>query len=155
MNHREILSSTLVVVLEKLPEIQDNPHFFALAVLKNKIGDALRSEKIYNRRHVAVAGLSGVAGDQGERMDPALLSHNDSFAEKFEKQDFIQAICDSITDLPLKCRAIFLGLLEHRTILEIWEHQSSIEPTLKRATFDKRIFDCRKKLRIVMKDHLT
>lgn len=154
-SHREILATTMVVVLEKLDEIQDNPQFYALTVLRNKIGDALRTEKLNNSRFVT--GSSRIDSGEEHGSDPIadLPDQSENFVARLEKTDLLRAISDSIKDMPVKCRTIFLGLLEHRTIQEIWSHQNSIEPALKRSAFDKRVFDCRKKLRGLLKDHLT
>jgi DNA-directed RNA polymerase specialized sigma24 family protein len=143
--HREILQATLAVVFMKLNEIDDNPDHFALSVLRNKIGDALRSKS----RHAYLS-------EESQRSDVIsdLPSPDSDFTKRLEKNDLIRAIRSVIHKLPVLCQSLFTGMLEHRSIIEIWELHSSIDPTLSRSTFDKRIFDCRKKLRTLMAEYL-
>jgi DNA-directed RNA polymerase specialized sigma24 family protein len=152
--HREILQATLAVVFMKLNEIDDNPDHFALSVLRNKIGDALRSKSRHAYLSISPTGAAETEESQRSDVISDLPSPDSDFTKRLEKNDLIRAIRSVIHKLPVLCQSLFTGMLEHRSIIEIWELHSSIDPTLSRSTFDKRIFDCRKKLRTLMAEYL-
>jgi DNA-directed RNA polymerase specialized sigma24 family protein len=153
-DHREILQITLAVVFQKLNEIDDNPHHFALTVLRNKIGDALRSKSRFPHTRISATGAAESEESQRTDVISDLPCPDSDFTKKLEKHDLIRAIHGVIHKLPVLCQSLFTGMLEQRSIGEIWELHSRTDPTLKRSTFDKRIFDCRKKLRALMAEYL-
>ncbi|MDD5087483.1 MAG: sigma factor [bacterium] len=55
--HEEVVQEAMLTVVEKLEGISENPHYFALVVLRNKIGDLLR------RRKLSAAHPHGVEDD--------------------------------------------------------------------------------------------
>jgi DNA-directed RNA polymerase specialized sigma24 family protein len=153
-DHREILQDTLAVVFMKLNEIDDNPDHFALSVLRNKIGDALRTKSRHT--HLSISSTGAAESEESQRSDVIsdLPCPDSDFTKRLEKNDLIRAIRSVIHKLPVLCQSLFTGMLEHRSIIEIWELHSRIDPALSRSTFDKRIFDCRKKLRNLMAEYL-
>lgn len=149
--HEDILQDTLVVFLQKLDQIKSNPQHYALAILRNKIGDALRTQK------------RGMGVDSYEDYPPAAqvsveaptgntAPTGSDFRDELEAKELKDQIRGAIKNLSLFCQTLFLAILEDRTIGDVWQLSQKAEPNLQRATFDKRVFDCRRRLRKLMKD---
>jgi DNA-directed RNA polymerase specialized sigma24 family protein len=148
----DIIQNTLVVFCEKINQIDSNPHYFALNIMRNKVGDALRSHK--SGREVSLEpgeandGLSGIPtpietiSDDDERSD---------FTQEIENKELNEKIRLAIKKMSTFCKTFFLAVLEDQPISEIWDCFRQAERDLSRSTFDKRIFDCRKRLRFLLK----
>ncbi len=139
----DLLQNTLVVFIEKLSEIESNPHYFAYGILRNKIGDALRRRE---RRTEIPAEAPSAEVTRGVQ-ESVISEWGASFAASLESRDLVQHISRTIRGMSLFCRTFFLGILEEKTVQELWEIFRTLEPNLQRGTFDKRVFDCRRKLR--------
>ena len=149
----DILQDTLMVFLQKLDEIKSNPHRYALGVLRNKIGEALRTQNKWARSEL-FEDRSPIGVVAGEEVAGRGATAGGDFTEELETKDLVNYISQAIKKLALFCQFIFLAILEDRTIGEVWQLFRQIEPNLKRSTFDKRVFDCRQKLRQLVKDEI-
>lgn len=149
-DHDDILQNTLVVMTEKLREIDKNPQHYALNVLRNKIGDALRARQ--------PGRMSSIQEEPGEddRLSPGarLAADNPEPDALIDTAGLTKRIIDAIPKMSKFCQAFFLAALEGRTVHEVWELISRAEPGIKRSTFDKRIFDCRQRLRLEVQQYL-
>lgn len=139
----DLLQNTLMVFIEKLAEIESNPHHFAYGILRNKIGDELRRRK----RRMESPKEAPSAEEARGVMESAVAGWSASFAANLESKDLVQHISWAIRRMSLFCRTFFLGILEEKTVLELWGVFQALEPNLQRGTFDKRVYDCRRKLR--------
>ncbi len=149
--HEDILQNTLLVVAEKIADVKENPHHFALVILRNKIGDALR-QRAGNRMETLQEEPSR---DDDRSKWHRLESQNPDPHEEIDRKGLTEKILQVIPKLSAFCQSFFLAALNGRDIGEIWEMALGTEPELKRATFDKRIFDCRKRLKQEVRDYLT
>ncbi len=149
----DILQDTLVVFLQKLDQIESNPHHYALEVLRHKIGDALRTHK----RVIAVGSSEGqvpIEEVSGEETGGNIAQAGGNFNDDLETKDLADYIRKVIKKLSLFCQTFFLAILEDRTIGEVWQFVQEVEPDLQRSTFDKRVFDCRRRLRQLVKKEI-
>jgi DNA-directed RNA polymerase specialized sigma24 family protein len=142
----DILQDTLLVVSEKLDQVESNPHYFALDVLRKKIGSSL------TRRHRRIGQSIDPTGggehrENDEVASPAELPTHEMDLSALENADTAEAISRAIRKLSPLCQALFTALLENRSVAETWKLFSLTEQGLRRSTFDKRLFDCRRKLR--------
>jgi len=151
--HEDILQDTLMVFVQKLNQIKSNPHHYALAILRNKIGDTLRAQK----RDIAVESYEGhvPAAQVSVEAPPwnAARAGGD-FTGELEAKELRNQIRGVIRSLSLFCQTLFLAILEDQTIGDVWQLVQEVEPDLQRSTFDKRVFDCRRKLRQLVKDQI-
>jgi DNA-directed RNA polymerase specialized sigma24 family protein len=153
-DQEDLVQDCLVTVLQKIDQVESNPHLYACQVLYNKIGDALRRRKIIK---VPLASDSPPGEEpRGIAIDPAIHPDGDGagFAARTEARDRMAVVQRAIKDLSVFCRTFFLGMLEERSVQEIWGLVRQVEPDLKRSAFDKRIFDCRRRLKNLVKDHI-
>jgi DNA-directed RNA polymerase specialized sigma24 family protein len=150
-DHEDILQNTLIVVIEKINQIDSNPHYFALNVLRNKIGDALRGRQGHRETGLDL-GYNDDSSGQESRAEHsmAFADPEQDIAGQAELGDFTQRIRNALRQLSKFCQAFFLAMLEDRSVGEVWELFSSREPKLTRSAFDKRVFDCRKRMRQLM-----
>lgn len=150
MDLDDILQNTLLVVAEKLDQPDMNPPRFALTVLRNKIGDALRAHAAGRRMQSmdahreaddrpSLPGFAAEVPDPGEAIDRGMLAAR---------------IREAIKKLSKFCQGFFLSALEGRDVGEFWELALQTEPKLKRSAFDKRVFDCRQRLRKELEGHI-
>jgi len=151
--HEDILQDTLIVFLQKLDQIKSNPHHYALEVLRHKIGDALRTHKRgiaqgSYEEHVPIEEVSG------EETGGNIAQAGGNFTDELETKDLADYIRKVIKKLSLFCQTFFLAILEDRTIGDVWQLSREVEPNLHRSTFDKRVFDCRRRLRKLVKDQI-
>ncbi len=149
----DILQDTLVVFLQKLDQIKSNPHLYTLEVLRHKIGDALRTHK----RVIAVGSSEGqvpIEEVSGEETGGNIAQAGGNFTDDLETKDLADYIRKVIKKLSLFCQTFFLAILEDQTIGEVWHLSREVEPDLHRSTFDKRVFDCRRRLRKLVKDQI-
>jgi DNA-directed RNA polymerase specialized sigma24 family protein len=142
----DILQDTLVVVSERLSQLESNPDHFALEVMRNKIGN-----RIARRRRVFLPTDPTGGGEEpdSDRNDKLLItveSTDDNYSG-VEYRETADAIRKAIPQLSTLCQALFTALLENRSVAETWELFSITQRDLSRSTFDKRLFDCRRKLR--------
>ena len=77
-----------------------------------------------------------------------------SFETKIETSELVQRIRQAIHKLSPICQALFLAMLEGRNINEVWELAVATDSRLTRSTFDKRLFDCRKRLRAIVGENI-
>ena len=73
------------------------------------------------------------------------------FTQEIENKELNDKIRIAIKKMSTFCKTFFLAVLEDQPISEIWDCFQQAEPDLSRSTFDKRIFDCRKRLRFLLK----
>ena len=150
-DREDIVQDCLCTFLQKIDLIETDPQVYACEILRHKIGNALQRRKILN-----VPLQSGTQGNSG--LMPSLddsafhADTGDDFATRLESCERLEKVAESISRLPDFCRYFFLGLLEGRPIRELWMLFTQREPQLQRSAFDKRVFDCRKRLRQLVGD---
>lgn len=148
VTHQDVLQETLITVSQKLKDINTQPHHFAAGILRNKIGDLLRSGK---RRKTVSIDQHEVNGDQPLQfaIEQALQqsSPSENPLSRLESKDHLNFVVRSIKRLSTFCRQVFTSILKGEEISEIWEELKQTEPELKNSTFRKRIFDCRMRMK--------
>ncbi len=147
----DIVQECLVTILQKLDRIESSPQKYACEVLRNKVGDALRRRQSGT---VPLRSDTALGSDPAERgFVPAIHPEEaEGFVARFEARDRVERVQRAIMQLSAFCRLFFLGILEERSVQELWLFFQQIEPGLQRSAFDKRIFDCRRKLRRLVSD---
>ncbi|MBU0520165.1 hypothetical protein KJ564_14655 [bacterium] len=151
--HQDVLQETLITVSRKLDSIQSQPHHFAAGILRNKIGDVLRTEK--KRKTVSLDLHADTDEFTIQRDIERALSDASSAKDplqQLETKDQLERIVWAIQHLSAFCHQFFTGILEHQEISEIWENARIAEPDLKNSTFRKRIFDCRMRLKQILQE---
>jgi RNA polymerase sigma factor (sigma-70 family) len=141
----DIVQDCLVVLAEKFGEIERDPHRYALTILKNKSLHYLRAR--YQNRTEAL--------DEGDCSIGSVSRHDargGGLHEIVEASDSLEHVKQAIAKLSPLCRRIFLRILEGKPLSEVWAEIREEEPSLKRATFDKRVFDCRARLRSLVEE---
>lgn len=135
--------------------VESNPHKYAFAILRNKIGDAQRShqKRRENPLQVDQRHDSSLEVPLNKLVINPTGAEDDALAE-LERKDLTDHVREAIKKLPLFCRTFFLAILEGRSIKELWRLSKELEPGLRRSAFDKRIFDCRRKLKELMEDQI-
>ena len=151
----DILQDTLMIMMEKIDQIKSNPHKYVFQILRNKIGDTLRKQ--HQHREIPIQPGAEEDADRHAHVVEETLSTTrigEDFSSDMETADMVDHIRIAIKKLSVFCRTFFLAVLEERTIQELWELFKELEPDLQRSTFDKRIFDCRRRLRELVKNHM-
>jgi len=144
----DILQDTLVIFVEKWAVIHSNPLQFALSILRNKIGDALRAQSGTRDTSLYRDGSRHAAREMslGEH-DPEIADAGSSFFDDISAADLRPHIVQAIKKLTKFCQVYFLAVLEDRELGEVWQFAKAFEPSLTRCTFDQRTRRCREKLR--------
>ncbi len=148
----DILQETLMVVAEKLEHIESTPDLFALDVLRKKIGNRLAS-----RQRKSVVSLAPSDGETESEAEVAYRHANQTSDEEFalvESADIAEMIRRAIRRLSPLCQMLFAALLENLSVARTWELMHAAQGSLHRSTFDKRLFDCRKRLRQLLAHEL-
>ncbi len=150
-DQQDLLQNTIMTFCDKLPIIQDNPIAVALGILRNKIGNELQSI----RRKNTVALEADESEDESREKSVglgrvSLDRQEEDIHDAMDRRARAQKIVQAIAQLQEFCRTVLIGLLQGYAISEIWERMQRSEPDLRRGTFDKRIFDCKKKLKTVL-----
>jgi RNA polymerase sigma factor (sigma-70 family) len=146
----DLVHGSLTLVIERIAAIESNPHLYALQILRNKIGDYLRTR---SRRLEQPLNPTDWEGDEESGRTTEVMVADPEAEDleiKIESSEAVETIRRAIKRLTPICQALFLGLLEGRSINEVWELAQSENPRLSRSTFDKRLFDCRKRLRALV-----
>jgi RNA polymerase sigma factor (sigma-70 family) len=144
----DIVQDALTVFTEKVNDIKSNPHDYAIIILRNKIGDALGERR--RRKNISIQSGEEKESDRSGSINEQTFivdGRGNDPAARLEDRDMVDHIYNTIKNLPDFCRTIFLGLLEGKTVQEFWQFFKGLEPDLKRSAFDKRIYDCRRKLK--------
>ena len=149
----DLVQESLITLIGKLSRVDSNPHRVACEILRNKIGDALR------RRKMIKIPLQTDPGDDSHSREAVAMpavhpEEDDGFIAKIEARDRLGLIKTAIKKLPPFCCTFFLGILEGQSAHEMWKFFNQLEPDLQRSAFDKRIFDCRKRLKQLVKDQI-
>lgn len=137
----DIVQNALVVVHMKLGEIVENPHHFALNVLRKKIGDAIRA-----RAKGPSVSIREEWSDDSDFASLQLIAPEYDLDEAIDRHQHLQRILKVIPQLSKFCQAYFTAVFEGLTTGDVWDLALASEPALKRSAFDKRLWDC--------KDHL-
>jgi DNA-directed RNA polymerase specialized sigma24 family protein len=146
----DILQNTMVVFVEKLMQIENNPHFFAISVLRFKIGDALKSKKKQRKTTESLDSIESEEEPIGKGQLMSLADPDSDFTVPQEIRFMTEQIRSAILKLGKFCKTFFVAMLEERTVSEVWDLFQKLEPGLKRSAFDKRIFDCRRRLKTII-----
>jgi DNA-directed RNA polymerase specialized sigma24 family protein len=150
-DQEDIVQDCLCTFLQKLDLIESNPQGYACEILRNKIGNALQRRKIL--KVPLQSDTQDGSGLDHQAHEPAFhANRSGDFAAMLETRERLEMVAGGITRLPDFCRNFFLGLLEGRPIRELWILFNEREPGLQRGAFDKRVFDCRKRLRQLVGD---
>lgn len=152
-DHQDIMQDTLVVFIEKMGNIKSNPHRYAFKILKNKIGNALQDRQ----KAIKIPIREDKEKRQGhaKRLDEEILTTGeteDDILDHLDRKIAVENILSAITKLSDFCRIFILAILEGRSVKDVWKLFRATEPNLQRSTFDKRTFDCRKKVRELAAD---
>ncbi len=141
-----------MVVADKLEHIESNPDLFALDVLRKKIGNRLSS-----RQRKSLVSLESSDGERESETETAnwLTAHApDEEIARVESADMAEVIRKAIRRLSPLCQLLFAALLENLSVAETWETMHAAQGNLQRSAFDKRLFDCRRKLRQLLAHEL-
>jgi DNA-directed RNA polymerase specialized sigma24 family protein len=146
----DVVQDCLTTFLQKMEQVTSNPHLYAGEILRHKIGDALRRKTI----RVPLETDCSEDGDSHlATFNPALNPEDgDGFAARTESRDRMARVQEAIKHLSSFCRTFFLGVMEEQSVQELWGFFKELEPDLQRSAFDKRIFDCRRKLKQLVSD---
>lgn len=146
----DLVHGTLTLIVERIATIESNPHLYALQILRNKIGDHLRASG--RRLEQSLSPTDWDDAEESGNTSSVTLADPDatSFEHRVETSEIVERIRRAIHKLSPICQALFVALLEGRTINEVWELAESTNSRLSRSTFDKRLFDCRKRLRALV-----
>jgi RNA polymerase sigma factor (sigma-70 family) len=143
----DILQDTMLVLADKLDQVESNPDLFALTVLRNKIGNYI---SLHRRRVEISVDPTDCNSEKGES-ETVILSEkqsgNDDQLNRLVSSEIATTIRQAIRKLTPLCQALFAALFENLSVAETWELLHSVEKNLQRSAFDKRLFDCRSKLR--------
>lgn len=151
----DLVQDCICTVLQKLDQVDSNPHLYACQILDHKIGDALRRRSRIINTPLA-ADVSEEDQHRTAAANPAIHPEDDSdgFALRTEARDRVALVQNGIKRLSAFCRTFFLGVMEGQSVQELWNLFQEVEPTLQRSAFDKRIFDCRKRLKQIVLDQI-
>lgn len=150
----DVVQDSLAVVFIKLDSVNDNPHYFSLTVLENKIGGLLRQRK---RRTMISLNPTGSLNEQDEANSELQLpsDSHDEMLDHLHGSEIAVKLQTALKKLSPLCQAIFLALLQLSSVADVWEAYQQREPRLSRNAFDKRLFDCRRKLRDITAGQLA
>jgi RNA polymerase sigma factor (sigma-70 family) len=150
-DQEDILQETLITFSSKLDSLESNPHKYAAQILRNKIGDAYRRQR-WGQKISIDADLEGMPKGLQHDIEEALSQYGqgDSLQEQIDHRDLIKTIKKAIKQLSMFCQTFFLGTLEQKDRDEIFTVLQTMEPTLSRGTFRKRVFECRLKLKALI-----
>lgn len=149
-DQEDILQETLEVFWDKLNSISDHPETYALKILRNKIGDELR--KRLGRRKVLTNDEDDCQASSTVALDEMMIADQSYDIEgKVEHEDITKMFIHAIKELPPFCKTLFTGLLEGKSINDMWAFFSSLNPRLTRTAFDTRNSRCRQKLIIELR----
>jgi len=150
-DHDDILQETLITFAKKLKEIESGPQHYAAGILRNKIGDALRSRE---RRSEISWSDHPVETSPAWRLEveAALQQKNPEgdLLGQIDNEELIGSIRSAIGKLSLFCQAFYVGILEGQSMVDLWDLFKTVEPALERSAFRKRIFTCRLKLKALL-----
>ncbi len=145
----DLVQTSLSIFLGKLHEIRGSPAAFAIQILANQIGNELQRKR--RRTGLAIINDPGQSTPLESGLmslsNSAELASADNADRGLESREQLQLIIRTIDQLKPFCRVVFKGMIEDRSIGDIWEAVLKAEPALSRSAFDKRIYECRKRLR--------
>ncbi|TKJ36567.1 hypothetical protein CEE37_14905 [candidate division LCP-89 bacterium B3_LCP] len=151
----DILQDTMVIFSEKINLIESDPDTYVLQILRNKIGNFY--QRMRRRKNVTIQTDSQAEihhrASFRERI-VTTIKEKSSFLAEIESEDLSNYIRTAIKRLPVFCQTFFLAILDGRRVQEVWELYRKLEPELQRNAFDKRVFDCRKKLMDLVSDQI-
>jgi RNA polymerase sigma factor (sigma-70 family) len=142
----DILQDTVLVVTEHLNEVESHPDRYALQVMRNKIGNRIARHR---RVHISIdpTGSTSDQDDDSISNAAAVIASPDTGIAEVEDADLADRIRTAIKQLSPMCQVLFTALLENRSVADTWDFFRTVQKDLHRTTFDKRLFDCRRRLR--------
>lgn len=133
----DLAHESLVVFVGKYQDVTSSPTAFLRTILYNLIGNYLRRR--FTRRSVSSNG--SVAHKDNESRSDSQSSEND-----VENRDLLERAERAISAMSEPCKTLLIGLIEGYEVKKLWERMQEIEPSLKRAAFDRRLYVCRRRL---------
>jgi DNA-directed RNA polymerase specialized sigma24 family protein len=150
---QDVMQETLVTFTQKLAEVKSNPHHFAAAILRHKIGDAMRRQR---RGHADFVTLddNSIAPDMRRQIELCLSQYGPgtTFVRRLEDAELLKHVIRALEELSDFCQTFFLGLMEQVDREELFQLLRRMDPSLRRGTFRKRIFDCRQRLKLLLQE---
>lgn len=142
----DVLQETLIIFGQKLGRIKDNPHKYALQILRNKIGHMYRDRT--SKVKLSLDSNNPYPHGLKKVIEKCLDNYksSDELLDEIVKKEQIDQLQKAIGNLPDFCRSLFITILKGYDREELWRKYKSSLPKLNRNAFRKRIFDCRKKL---------
>ncbi len=150
-DREDLLQNTLITFCEKIGGVSDHPLRFALAILRNKVGNELQAAR--RQREVALVtdeSAEDRAPSQASLAASSLAAAQDDMAANLERKERAEQIVAAIRQLADFCKQALFALLRGYSVMEVWQQAQSEEVGLKRGTFDKRLFDCKKRLKVLL-----
>jgi len=133
----DLAHESLVVFVGKYQEVTTSPTAFLRSILYNLIGNFLR-RRFTSRSN---SGNGSTARTTGETHTDG--KSNESYVEN---RDLLERAERAISAMDEPCKTLLIGLIEGYEVKELWQRMQELEPGLKRAAFDRRIYVCRRRL---------
>ena len=142
----DVLQDTLITFGLKLDRIRDNPHKYAIKILRNKIGHVLRDKSYKTRLSIDTPNPYPIPLKQAIERSISIHKPGEDLLDELAKREEIEQLQLAIRNLPDFCRRLFIGFLKGYEREQLWKEYRSTHPDLNRGAFRKRIYDCRKRL---------
>jgi DNA-directed RNA polymerase specialized sigma24 family protein len=138
----DVVQDTLTIFVEKAREITGSPTSFVLGILYKRVGNALK-----RLPGNSLTTLDGESAESREAMNAGVPA---PFVRDVENRDTIERCAAAIRTMGEPCRTLLVGILEGRSVGEIWERFRASHPEMKRSAFDRRLYLCRRRLLTLM-----
>jgi len=142
----DVLQETLITFGQKLDRIRDNPHKYAIKILRNKIGHVLRRRA--HQFQISLDSDNPIPSVSKKAIERSLSIHrsSDDLLDELTRKEELNSLQNAIAALPDFCRNLFIRILKGYEREELWNQYKSTHPEMNRGAFRKRIYDCRKRL---------
>lgn len=147
-DREDLVQSAIITILEKLATIDTNPAAFALQVFRNLTGNLIQARN--RRKNVSIKDdvTRTDSTDPADLESGVILSGESDPESSYHARLELQSVVAAFEKLSDFCRLFFKGVIANYSVGELFETAVRREPNLSRSAFDKRVFDCRKKLRL-------
>ncbi|MCB9367156.1 MAG: hypothetical protein H6508_08260 [Calditrichaeota bacterium] len=129
----DLAHETLAVFVQKYQEVTTSSTAYLRSILYNNMKNFLRGQIKSRQREVTSNG--------------GTYTHNVRSSEhEVEKRELLERAEQTISGMSEPCKTLLIGLIEGYKVKELWERMLELEPNLRRSTFDRRLYVCRRRL---------
>ncbi len=149
----DLVQEALTAFAEKYMQIESNPNYWAVQAFNFVLSHYFRGREV--RKHESLNAQEADDGGAATALEAeaSIAAPVSNAHDLVERDELRTRMARALIGMSPFCREFFRTLLHGRAVADYWDVCRNREPALQRSAFDKRIFDCRRRLRQQVREY--